>query len=56
MLLVGAELGEVHRVTADWGRAASLQVRDANPPALDAYAAHGRIHPADSGGAVDRGR
>lgn len=47
-----AELGEVHRFTRNWERDASLQLRDGNPAALNAYAARGRIHPADSGDAA----
>ena len=47
-----AELGQVHRFTQEWERDTSLQLRDGNPAALDAYAAHGRIHPANSGDAA----
>jgi len=46
------ELEQVHRFTADWERAASLQLRDGDPAALDAYTARGRIHPAGSGDAA----
>jgi conjugative relaxase-like TrwC/TraI family protein len=38
-------LEHVHRFTHDWEAAASLQLRAADPRALDAYQAHGRIVP-----------
>ena len=39
------ELARLHRFTARWEAAASLQLRARNPRALDAYEAHGRIIP-----------
>ncbi len=37
------ELTEVRRFDAAWERAASLQLRDGDPAALDAYQRHGRL-------------
>ncbi|WP_214364959.1 MobF family relaxase [Pseudonocardia sp. H11422] len=37
------ELGEVRRFSADWEPAASLQLREGDPQALDAYERHGRL-------------
>ncbi|WP_308190958.1 MobF family relaxase [Pseudonocardia terrae] len=37
------ELAEVRRFTHPWEATASLQLRDGNPAALDAYQRHGRI-------------
>ncbi len=37
------ELVRIHRFTQPWEAAASLQLRDANPAALDTYQAHDRI-------------
>ena len=37
------ELAEVRRFTAEWEKAASLGLRQGDPRALEAYAAHGRI-------------
>jgi len=47
-----AELSEVHRFSQGWERDTSLRLREGDPAALDAYAARGRIHSADSGDAA----
>ncbi len=42
------DLTELHRFTNAWEAAATLRLRDGDPGVLDAYAEHGRIHPAAS--------
>ena len=37
------ELVQLHRFSHEWEASASLQLRQGNPHALDAYDAHGRI-------------
>ena len=38
-----AELGEVHRFSSEWERAASIELRHGNESALDTYESHDRI-------------
>jgi len=47
------ELIDVHRFRADWEKAASLQLRHANPQALDAYEQHDRISGGDLNAMVE---
>ncbi|MDR1635491.1 MAG: relaxase domain-containing protein [Bifidobacteriaceae bacterium] len=47
------ELADVRRFHADWERPASLALRHANPAAIDAYHAHGRIAGGDQDGMVE---
>jgi hypothetical protein len=39
------ELSRIHRFREPWEAAASLQLRQGDPRALDAYVAHGRVRP-----------
>jgi conjugative relaxase-like TrwC/TraI family protein len=45
----GIELDRVHRLTNEWERAASLQLRRGDPSVADIYDRHGRLH----GGSID---
>jgi len=52
--VVTVELDTLHRFKHDWEATASLELRDANPSAVDAYDRHDRIHGhADRAAAID---
>jgi len=48
-----ATLTDVYRFQHDWERAASLQLRDGTPEAVDVYAVHSRIEGGDRESALD---